>query len=55
MTGIANAEWMCAMSVNLASAHFLSLAMLPLLKEPVLGSMVFLLDNKPGAYRLISR
>lgn len=50
MTGIAHAEWMRVMSVNLTSARLLSLAMLPLLKESALGSMVFLLDNKPGAY-----
>ena len=50
MTAIAHAEWMRVMSVNLTSARLLSLAMLPLLKESPLGSMVFLLDNKPGAY-----
>ena len=55
MTGIANAEWMCVMSVKLTSARLLSLAMLSLLKELSLGSMVFLLDNKPGAYWLIGR
>jgi len=47
---IEHAEWLRVMNVNLTSARLLSLYTLPLLMKSSLGSMVFMLDNKPTAY-----
>lgn len=43
-------EWSRVMTVNLHSARWLTLACLPLLERSAHASIVFLLDNKPGAY-----
>ncbi|MFK7889840.1 MAG: SDR family NAD(P)-dependent oxidoreductase [Granulosicoccus sp.] len=47
---IEHSEWTRVMNVNLNSARLLSLYSQPLLMKSTLGSMVFLLDNKPTAY-----
>lgn len=47
---IEHAEWARVMNVNLNSARLLSLYCQTLLMKSTLGSMVFLLDNKPTAY-----
>ncbi|MEE9322040.1 MAG: SDR family NAD(P)-dependent oxidoreductase [Granulosicoccus sp.] len=47
---ISSDEWSRVTTVNLNGARLLSLACLPLLKHSEHASIVFLLDNKPGAY-----